>query len=75
MRHKMSDQRALDALKRIEQALTRVEAAANRSPPSPAPAADDADLERLRQAHERLRQRVAGAIGEIDRLIESEEAR
>jgi hypothetical protein len=70
----MSDQRALDTLKRIEQALARVETAATNRPPPAAPA-PDADVERLREAHEKLRQRVAGAIGEIDRLIEAGSAR
>ncbi|MGQ0559451.1 MAG: hypothetical protein ACT4OE_07685 [Sphingosinicella sp.] len=67
----MSDQRALDALKRLERALARIEAAASRPAPAPQAAADSAEFERLKQAHDRLRQRVAGAIGEIDRLIDS----
>ena len=68
----MADDRALDAIRRIERALARLEAAASRPPPAPdAPA----DYNRLRVAHDVLRQRVAGAIGEIDRLLETEGAR
>ena len=67
----MADQRALDALQRIERALARVEAAASRpTPPAPAPEPSE-EFEQLRTAHEALRRRVAGAIGEIDRLIET----
>lgn len=64
----MADQRALDAISRIERALARIEAAATRATPSPAPETSD-DYRRLRDAHDSLRQRVAGAIGEIDRMI------
>jgi hypothetical protein len=65
----MADQRALDALARIEQALARIEAAARRPQ---APAADPAELEQLRDVHLALRSRVEGAIGQIDRLLETE---
>jgi hypothetical protein len=67
----MADQRALDALQRIEQALARIEAAAFRPAPI-APAAEPSEeFARLREAHDALRHRVAGAIGQIDRLVES----
>jgi hypothetical protein len=66
----MPDQRALDAIRRIERALARIEAVADRPSPT-APAEDSAELERLRAAHEALRSRVAGAIGEVDRLLTS----
>jgi hypothetical protein len=66
----MGDQRALDAISRIERALARIEAAANRPPPPAAPDNSD-ELERLREAHAALRRSVAGAIGQIDHLIES----
>jgi uncharacterized membrane protein YccC len=67
----MADQRALDALQRIEQALARIEAAASRPAPV-APTAEPSDeFARLREAHDALRHRVAGAIGQIDRLVES----
>ena len=70
----MADARALEAISRIERALARIEAAASR--PVPPPAAEPAeDVERLREAHEVLRRRVAGAIGEIDRMLETGEAR
>ena len=71
---RMADPRALEAVRRIERALARIEAAASR-PASAAPAEPPEDYERLREAHHALRQRVVGAIGEIDRLIETGEAR
>jgi hypothetical protein len=63
----MVDERALLAAERIERALARIEAAAGRQ------AQADAELERLRAAHETLRTRVAGAVSQIDRLLESPE--
>lgn len=65
----MADQRALAAVRRIERALARVEAAA--ATPGPAPQSDDQEMERLRSAHEQLRQRVNGAIGQIDIMLQS----
>ena len=65
----MGDARALDAIARIERALARIEASSRNSSQS---SSDPADLTRLREAHEALRTRVAGAIGQIDRLLESE---
>ena len=65
----MGDARALDAIARIERALARIETAGRRSG---TPAADTAELGELRRAHQALRARVEGAIGEIDRLLESE---
>ena len=70
----MGDTRALDAVRRIERALGRIEAAASR-PPSAASSGSDPDVERLREAHDTLRRQVAGAIGQIDRMIESGERR
>lgn len=68
----MGDPRALEAIRRIERALDRIETAASRPPPRPAAdAAPPADYERLREAHDALRRRVAGAIGQLDELIES----
>ena len=66
----MGDQRALDAIARIERALARIETAATRPPPPPAAGVDDEEHERLRQAHATLRRAVAGAIGQVDHLIE-----
>ncbi len=63
----MADQRALMALRRLERALARVEAAA----PSPAADGENQELERIRSAHEQLRSRVSGAIGQIDQLLQS----
>jgi hypothetical protein len=67
----MSDDRALEAIARIDRALARIEAAAERqaSVPSPEP-----ELRELRQVHEALRGRVEGAIEQIDRLLASVEA-
>lgn len=67
----MADPRALDAIRRIEQALARIERASGRPRPAP-PAEPPEDYDRLRQAHDALRERVAGAIGEIDRMLETE---
>jgi hypothetical protein len=68
----MADPRALDAIHRIERALARIEAAAAHPRPSPGPSEE---LERLRQAHEALRERVSGAVGQIDRLLAASERR
>jgi hypothetical protein len=62
----MSEQRALAAIERIERALVRLEAAAERQPPGPRP---EPELRRLREVHEALRGRVEGAIEQIDRLL------
>jgi hypothetical protein len=64
----MADQRALDAISRIERALARIEAAAARPAPAASPVDSD-EYRRLSQAHVALRQRVTGAIGDIDRMI------
>ena len=68
----MADERALAAIRRIEQALVRIEAAASRPKPPPAPAADSEDRRQLRDVHQALRAKVEGAIGQIDRLLEAE---
>jgi hypothetical protein len=70
----MGDQRALDAIGRIERALARVEAAATRAQAAQRgdAAAGSQELERLRGAHSALRSRVEGAIGQIDRLLDTE---
>ena len=65
----MGDARALDAIARIERALARIEAASRRPAAS---SSDPAELTELRGAHAALRARVEGAIGQIDRLLESE---
>jgi len=72
----MADPRALDAVRRIERALARVEAAASRPPAAAAEAGEPGEeFERLREAHDALRRQVAGAIGQIDRMIETGERR
>ena len=71
----MADQRALDAISRIERALARIEAAGSAAQAAARDgAAGNAELERLRSAHQTLRMRVEGAIGEIDRMLETEAA-
>ena len=65
----MGDARALDAISRIERALARIEASGRKSSQS---SSDPAELHDLRTAHQALRARVEGAIGQIDRLLESE---
>jgi hypothetical protein len=67
----MADERALAAIRRIEQALARIEASATRPAPPPPPSADPEELERLREAHQALRQRVSGAISQIDQLLQA----
>ena len=67
----MADERALAAIRRIEQALVRIEAAASRPRPA-APASDSDDLRQLRDVHQALRAKVEGAIGQIDRLLDAE---
>ena len=64
----MADERALAAIRRIEQALARIEAVSAR----PRPASDPEELRQLRDVHQALRGRVEGAIGQIDRLLETE---
>jgi hypothetical protein len=59
----------LDAIARIDRALARIEASA-RKPGGQG--AETAELTQLRDAHQALRARVEGAIGQIDRLLESE---
>ena len=71
----MADQRALDAIRRVEQALSRIESSASRPTPAMSPATDPGEFERLREAHDDLRRRVAVTIGEIDRMIEHGERR
>ena len=65
----MGDVRAFDAIARIERALARIEGASRKQAASPS---DPAELTELRHAHAALRARVEGAIGQIDRLLESE---
>jgi hypothetical protein len=71
----MTDARALQAVARIERALERIEATAARpATPPPVPIRDEAELVRLREVHQTLRSKVEDAIGQIDRLLETEAA-
>jgi C4-type Zn-finger protein len=63
----MSDERATQAIARIERVLARIEEAATRTPEL-APR-DDSDLRQLREVHQALRGKVEGAISQIDRLL------
>lgn len=66
----MAEERALQAIARIERALARVEAAADRPREQRGDGPDGAELERLREAHHALRGSVQGAIGRIDLLLD-----
>ena len=63
----MLDERTSAALGRIEQALSRIEAAAVRKPATPS--YESEELARLRTAHQTLRGRVEQAVSQIDRLL------
>lgn len=68
----MGDTRALDAIARIERALARIEASSRTPAAHATDMTDNAELSALRDAHQALRTRVEGAIGQLDRLLESE---
>ena len=75
----MSDQRALQAIDRIEQAFARVEAATRAgrqlSPGTQPDSSPDADqLLRLRETNHALRGKVEDAIAQIDRLLATQGA-
>lgn len=70
----MGQERVNAALDRIEKALSRIEAAASARAGRDAGGADG-DGSAVREAHLRLRGKVESAIGEIDRLLESEALR
>lgn len=61
----MSEDRAIEAIRRIDQALARIEAATAKPPA----VRDDEELKRLRDVHQALRGKVEGAISQIDRLL------
>ncbi|HEV2079905.1 MAG TPA: hypothetical protein VGR19_08445 [Allosphingosinicella sp.] len=63
----MPDERTTLAISRIERALARIEAAAERVPQN----GSNEELEQLRHAHQALRGRVEGAISHIDQLLSS----
>ena len=64
----MPDERAILAVSRIERALARIEAALERRPAS---VEGSAELEQLRRQHQALRERVQGAVSQIDQLLAS----
>lgn len=66
----MEDTRSSRALARIEQALERIETAARQPRPVSAPISGDAELQRLRTKHDRLRLAVQDSLGQLDLLIE-----
>jgi hypothetical protein len=61
----------MQAIDRLERALSRVEATAARRPE--ADPRVDAELQRLRAVHQSLRGKVESAISQIDRMLESAE--
>ena len=63
----MADERATAAIERIERALGRIEAACQAKVQSAR--SDTGELIELRQSHQALRNKVEGAIGQIDRLL------
>lgn len=60
----MPDARAMNAIARIERALARIEAAASVQRPEEA-----AELDALRAKHHALREKVEGAVSQIDQLL------
>jgi hypothetical protein len=70
----MGQERVSQALGRIERAIARIEAAGSGGG-GQGPAADSAEVDGLREAHEALRGKVQSAIAQIDRLLETEGAR
>ena len=69
MAWQMQDQRARDAMTRIDLALKRLDGALSADVPPPKEAEE---LARLKQSHALLRRRVETAIGEIDTLLAAE---
>jgi hypothetical protein len=71
----MGDDRANQAIERIERALGRIETAAQRALAAPAPLAappapgNDEELQALREVHRTLQEKVAGAVAQLDRML------
>ena len=65
----MSDERALNAIDRIETAFARIEAVTSGEKPTPQ---GESELRNLKQTHQALRGKVEDAIAQIDRLLASE---
>jgi hypothetical protein len=66
----MSDERALNAIDRIETAFARIEGVTSGN--KPAPTHGEGELMHLKQTHQALRGKVEDAIAQIDRLLASE---
>ena len=64
----MPDERAVLAISRIERALARIETALSKRPEA---AGGGEELEQLRRQHQALRERVQGAVSQIDQLLAS----
>lgn len=62
----MSSERAIQAMERIERAISRLESAAAARQPGQA---ENGELQQLRQVHQALRGQVEGAIAQIDRML------
>ena len=65
----MIEERILDAVERIDGAMSRIEADASRPAPPPAPVSDPAELTSLRERHAALRMRVEAAVAELDTVM------
>ena len=63
----MIEERILDAVERIDGAMSRIEAVANRPPPLAAE--NPAELTTLRERHVALRMRVEAAVAELDTVM------
>jgi hypothetical protein len=68
----MADIRAMEAIDRLERALSRVEAAAAHRPVA-STSSDGNELKQLREVHQALRGKVESAISQIDRMLDSAE--
>ena len=70
----MGDERVIELIGRIDRALARIEAAADRPAPRQSQA-DDGRAAALEEAHRALRARVESAIAQIDGLLAAGENR
>ena len=64
----MREESASNALERIENALGRIEAASRHG------ISAQAELAELKKHHRALRERIEGAISEIDRMLEASDS-
>jgi hypothetical protein len=68
MQPAMGDERVIELIGKIDRALARIEAAADRPVPRQSQT-DDGRAAALEEAHRALRARVESAIAQIDRLL------